>query len=53
MVNKKVDSTVILDQPGAEELIGKGDMLFISPGTQGLTRLQAYYTDKYVHNKKN
>lgn len=45
MVNKKVDSTVILDQPGAEELIGKGDMLFASPGTQGLTRLQAYYTE--------
>jgi len=45
MVNKKVDSQVILDQNGAEELIGKGDMLFASPGTQGLQRLQAYYTE--------
>lgn len=45
MVNKKIDSQVILDQNGAEELIGKGDMLFASPGSQGLTRLQAYYTE--------
>ena len=45
MVNKKIDSQVILDESGAEELIGKGDMLFASPGTQGLQRLQAYYTE--------
>lgn len=45
MVNKKVDSTVILDQPGAEELIGKGDMLIAGTEFQGLLRLQAYYTE--------
>jgi DNA segregation ATPase FtsK/SpoIIIE-like protein len=44
MVNKKIDSQVIIDQPGAEELLGKGDMLIASPGIQGIQRLQAYYT---------
>jgi S-DNA-T family DNA segregation ATPase FtsK/SpoIIIE len=45
MVNKRVDSTVILDQPGAEELIGKGDALIASPGIQGLLRVQTYYSE--------
>lgn len=45
MVNKKVDSQVILDQPGAEELIGKGDALIASPGIQGLLRVQTYYSE--------
>lgn len=45
MVNKKVDSQVILDQAGAEELIGKGDMLVAGTEFQGLLRLQAYYTE--------
>lgn len=43
MVSKKVDSQVILDQPGAEELLGKGDMLVSGPMFQGLQRLQGYY----------
>jgi len=45
MVNKKVDSQVIIDQQGAEELLGKGDMLVSGPMFQGLQRLQAYYQE--------
>lgn len=36
------DSQIILGQPGAEKLNGKGDMLFMTPGVQGLVRLQGY-----------
>ena len=32
-VASKMDSRVVLDQGGAEQLLGKGDMLYISPGT--------------------
>lgn len=39
----KVNSTVILDQGGAEELTGKGDMLFQDPTQKGLIRLQGLY----------
>ena len=35
----QIDSRVILDEPGAEELVGKGDMLARIPGTRGLHRL--------------
>jgi len=37
----KVDSRVILDTIGAEDLFGKGDMLFIPPGESRQIRLQA------------
>lgn len=36
------DSVVILGQPGAEKLAGKGDMLFMVPGIKGLKRLQGF-----------
>ena len=39
----EVDSRVILDTEGAEELLGKGDLLFLDPGTRGLQRLQSLY----------
>jgi hypothetical protein len=42
MTSSRVDSQVILDAPGAEELIGKGDMLFLDPAQKGLQRLQGY-----------
>lgn len=38
----EVDSRVILDQTGAETLLGKGDMLVMAPGVRGLKRLQGY-----------
>ncbi|MBO5762811.1 MAG: hypothetical protein J6R85_02980, partial [Lentisphaeria bacterium] len=39
-VTSNVDSRVILDKPGAEALLGKGDMLFIPPGSADLERIQ-------------
>jgi hypothetical protein len=43
MTTNKVNSIVILDQAGAEELTGKGDMLFLDPSQKGLLRLQGLY----------
>jgi S-DNA-T family DNA segregation ATPase FtsK/SpoIIIE len=40
-VGQKIDSKIILDQQGAESLLGKGDMLFTPPGATGLVRLHA------------
>lgn len=40
MATNKVNSQIILDQPGAEELTGRGDMLFYDPSASGLARLQ-------------
>jgi S-DNA-T family DNA segregation ATPase FtsK/SpoIIIE len=40
-VSSKVDSRTILDSNGAEQLLGKGDMLFMPPGTARLVRLHA------------
>lgn len=37
-----VDSQVIIDQAGAEKLLGKGDMLLLDPGRVGLQRLQGF-----------
>ena len=39
-VASSVDSRVILDSNGAEDLLGKGDMLFLDPQRSGLKRLQ-------------
>src|SRR5690606_20506963 len=40
MTSSRTDSQIILDQAGAEELVGKGDMLFLDPSKRGLQRLQ-------------
>jgi len=42
-VAQKVDSRTILDQNGAETLLGKGDMLFLEPGKSEPMRLQGAY----------
>ncbi len=50
-VASKVDSRTILDQNGAEKLLGGGDMLFLPPGTSKLVRVQgAYVSDDEVRN---
>ena len=43
MVKTKVDSKVILDIPGAEKLLGKGDMLFLPQGTSTRIRVHGSY----------
>lgn len=49
-VSSRVDSRTILDQGGAEQLLGHGDMLFISPGTALPVRVHgAFVSDDEVH----
>jgi S-DNA-T family DNA segregation ATPase FtsK/SpoIIIE len=49
-VASKIDSRTILDGGGAEALIGKGDMLFIPPGTSNLVRAQgAFVADEEIN----
>lgn len=43
-VAQKVDSRTILDAAGADKLLGKGDMLFLPPGSPKLIRAQGAYT---------
>lgn len=40
LVSSKIDSRIILDTGGAERLLGKGDMLYLEPGTSKLLRVQ-------------
>lgn len=40
LVSSKIDSRIILDAQGAEQLLGKGDMLYLQPGTSNLIRVQ-------------
>jgi S-DNA-T family DNA segregation ATPase FtsK/SpoIIIE len=42
-VTNKSDSRVVLDAMGADKLLGKGDMLFLPPGTSDLVRAQGTY----------
>ncbi|MDQ5872764.1 MAG: DNA translocase FtsK 4TM domain-containing protein, partial [Acidobacteriota bacterium] len=42
-VSSKVDSRVILDGNGAERLLGRGDMLYLAPGTSRLRRVHGAY----------
>lgn len=49
-VSAKVDSRTILDQGGAEQLLGHGDMLFLPPGTAVPTRVHgAFVSDQEIH----
>ena len=49
-VSSKVDSRTILDQTGAENLLGQGDMLFLPPGTAYPQRVHgAFVADNEVH----
>jgi S-DNA-T family DNA segregation ATPase FtsK/SpoIIIE len=49
-VSAKVDSRTILDQMGAESLLGHGDMLYLPPGTSMPTRVHgAFVSDQEVH----
>ncbi len=45
-VSSQTDSRVILDQNGAESLLGQGDMLFSPVGTSRLQRIQGAYIDE-------
>lgn len=45
-VGQKIDSKVILDQMGAESLLGRGDMLFTPPGMSGVVRLHAPWSSE-------
>jgi len=42
-VASKMDSRVVLDEGGAERLLGSGDMLYLAPSTSHLTRAQGTY----------
>lgn len=42
-VASRVNSQIVLDEPGAEALLGNGDMLFLPPGTSLLTRAQGAF----------
>ncbi|MDC7709476.1 DNA translocase FtsK [Vogesella indigofera] len=49
-VSSKIDSRTILDQMGAESLLGQGDMLYLPPGTGYPQRVHgAFVTDEEVH----
>ncbi len=48
-VSSMIDSRVIIDQPGSEKLLGRGDMLFIPPDQAKPTRIQgAFVSDKEI-----
>jgi DNA segregation ATPase FtsK/SpoIIIE, S-DNA-T family len=49
-VASRMDSRIILDKTGAETLLGKGDMLYLKPGTSELVRAQgAYLSDDEIN----
>ena len=49
-VTSQVDSRVILDTPGAEKLLGRGDMLFMAPDSPKLQRMQGcWVSDQELH----
>jgi S-DNA-T family DNA segregation ATPase FtsK/SpoIIIE len=53
-VSAKVDSRTVIDQMGAESLLGHGDMLYLGPGTSHLVRVHgAFVSDQEVHRVVN
>ncbi len=50
-VTSQIDSRVILDVPGAERLLGRGDMLFMAPDAGKLERLQGTFLDDEEINR--
>ena len=53
-VSSKIDSRTILDQQGAEQLLGHGDMLYLAPGTGVPVRVHgAFVADEEVHKVVN
>jgi len=50
-VTSQIDSRVILDQSGAEKLLGRGDMLYMAPDAPGLLRVQGTYVSDQELNK--
>lgn len=53
-VSSKIDSRTILDQQGAEQLLGHGDMLYLAPGSGAPLRVHgAFVDDKEVHRIAN
>ncbi|HET6328614.1 MAG TPA: DNA translocase FtsK 4TM domain-containing protein [Planctomycetaceae bacterium] len=50
-VSSRTDSRVVLDEMGADRLLGNGDMLYLAPGTSNLTRAQGtYVNDEEINN---
>lgn len=53
-VSSMIDSRVIIDQPGAEKLLGKGDMLYVPPDASKPMRIQGVYvSDTEIRNLIN
>jgi DNA segregation ATPase FtsK/SpoIIIE, S-DNA-T family len=50
-VATRVDSRTVLDNMGAEHLLGKGDMLFLPPGSSRLTRVHGAYVSEVETNR--
>jgi S-DNA-T family DNA segregation ATPase FtsK/SpoIIIE len=50
-VSSMIDSRVIIDMPGAEKLLGKGDMLYIPPDQAKPTRIQGTYVSDHEVQK--
>ncbi len=46
MVSSKMDSRIILDEMGAEKLLGRGDMLYMNPSQSFPTRIQGAYVSE-------
>ncbi|MBI4039411.1 DNA translocase FtsK 4TM domain-containing protein [Candidatus Daviesbacteria bacterium] len=50
-VSSMIDSRVIIDQPGAEKLLGRGDMLYLPPDAAKPMRIQGVYISEHEINK--